>query len=133
MGLDRLLIVDDNIELLCLYKKMLSLYGKYDIAGMAGNGRDAVNKYKQMKKKPDLVLMDVNMPDIDGISAAKEIRRCDRRAKIMFVTAEDVYRSELPPELSGAAILRKPFSRKEFLGAIHDALKDRSGKEKAVS
>lgn len=129
--MDRLFIVDDNIELLCLYKKMLSLYGKYDIAGMAGNGRDAVVKYKKMKRKPDLVLMDVNMPDIDGISAAKEIRRCDRRARIMFVTAEQVYPSELPPELSGAAILKKPFSRAEFLGAIHDALKERSDKRKA--
>jgi CheY-like chemotaxis protein len=104
---------------------MLSLQGKYDIAGMAGNGRDAVIKYKKLKKKPDLVLMDVNMPEVDGISAAKEIQRYDKKAKIIFITSEQIYRSDLPPELSGTQILRKPFSRAEFIGAIRQALKKR--------
>ena len=128
--MDSLLIVDDNIELLCLYKKMLALHGKYDIAGMAGNGRDAVIKYKKMEKKPDLVLMDVNMPEVDGISAAREIQLYDNKAKIMFVTAEQIYRSDLPPELSGSSILRKPFSRAEFISAIRHAL---NNAEKALS
>lgn len=123
--MDSLLIVDDNIELLCLYKKLLSLHGKYDIAGMAGNGKDAVIKYKKMKKKPDLVLMDVNMPEVDGISAAKEIHLYDKKAKIIFVTAEQIYNSDLPPELSGTPILRKPFSRTEFIGTIAQALRAR--------
>jgi two-component system chemotaxis response regulator CheY len=125
--LDSLLIVDDNIELLCLYKTLLSFYGKYDIAGMAGNGRDAITKYKKMAKKPDLVLMDVNMPDVDGISAAKELRRLDNSAKIMFVTAEVIYTNDLPPELSDAPILRKPFSIDEFIGAIGKALSGKYG------
>jgi two-component system, chemotaxis family, chemotaxis protein CheY len=120
--MDRLFIVDDNIELLCLYKRLLSVYGKYDIAGMAGNGRDAVAKYKLMERKPDLVLMDVNMPEVDGISAAKEIHEYDTDARIMFVTAEQIYRSDLPPELSDTLILRKPFSREEFMCAIRKAL-----------
>ncbi len=120
--MDSLFIVDDNIELLCLYKTLLSIYGKYDIAGMAGNGRDAIYKYKKMDRKPDLVLMDVNMPDVDGISAAREIQQYDRRAKIMFVTAEQIYSADLPPELSGAPILRKPFSKDEFIRAIGKAL-----------
>ncbi|HTY89683.1 MAG TPA: response regulator [Methanocella sp.] len=121
--MDSLLIVDDNMELLCLYKKFISHYGKYDIAGMAGNGKDAIIKYKKMKKKPDLVLMDVNMPDIDGISAAKEIQRYDKKANIIFVTAEQIYHSDLPPELSDTDILRKPFSRAEFISAIAKALR----------
>ncbi len=126
--MDSLLIVDDNIELLCLYKALLSICGKYRVAGMAENGRDAVKKYKKMKKKPDLVLMDVNMPDVDGISAAKEIQRLNNRAKIMFVTAELINSRDLPPELSDAPILRKPFSKDEFIGAIGKALGGKCGK-----
>jgi CheY-like chemotaxis protein len=126
--MDSLFIVDDNIELLCLYRTLLSIYGKYRIAGMAGNGHDAITKYKKMKKKPDLVLMDVNMPDVDGISVAKEIHRLDRRARIMFVTAEQIYSSDLPRELSDAPILRKPFSKDEFIGAIGKALNGKYGK-----
>lgn len=130
--MDSLFIVDDNIELLCLYETLLSIYGKYDIAGMAGNGRDAITKYKKMEKKPDLVLMDVNMPDVDGISVAKEIQRYDSGARIMFVTAEQIYNSDLPPELSGAPILRKPFSKDEFIRAIRSALNGRHGAGKAL-
>jgi two-component system chemotaxis response regulator CheY len=126
--MDSLLIVDDNIELLCMYKTLLAIYGKYDIAGMAGSGRDAIRKYKRMKKKPDLVLMDVSMPDVDGISAAKEIQRLDNHAKIMFVTAEFINNSDLPPELSGAHILRKPFSKDEFIRAIGKALNGKYGR-----
>lgn len=125
--MDSLFIVDDNIELLCMYKQFLSLYGKYAIMGMAGNGRDAIALYKQMEKKPDLVLMDVSMPGVDGISAAKEIQRYDREAKILFVTAEQIYHSDLPPELSDALILRKPFSMDEFMRAIRTALCARPG------
>jgi two-component system, chemotaxis family, chemotaxis protein CheY len=131
--MDRLFIVDDNIELLCLYKKLLSIYGDYDIAGMAGNGRDAIRKYKTLDKKPDLVLMDVNMPDVDGISAAKEIQEYDNTARIIFVTAEQIYNSDLPPELSDAPILRKPFSKAEFIVAIQKALNGGNGVGKALS
>jgi two-component system chemotaxis response regulator CheY len=131
--MDRLFIVDDNIELLCLYKKLLTIYGDYDIAGLAGNGRDAIRKYKDLDKKPDLVLMDVNMPDVDGISAAKEIQEYDSKARIIFVTAEQIYNTDLPPELSDAPILRKPFSKAEFIYAINKALNGGNGVGKALS
>ena len=120
--MDSLFIVDDNKELLCLYQKLLSLYSKYKIAGMAGNGHEALVKYKKMKDKPDLILMDVNMPDVDGISLAQQIYRYDNEARIMFITAEQIYHSDLPPGLSGVPILRKPFSKDEFLQAIKKAL-----------
>jgi CheY-like chemotaxis protein len=126
--MDSLFIVDDNIELLCLYKTLLSIHSKYDIAGTAGSGRDAIRKYKKMKKKPDLVLMDVNMPDVDGISVAKQIHMYDNGAKIMFVTAEQIYSEDLPPELSDAPILRKPFSKDEFISAIGKALNGKYGR-----
>jgi CheY-like chemotaxis protein len=120
--MDSLFIVDDNVELLCLYKRMLAVYGDYAIAGMAGCGRDAIEKYKRMERKPDLVLMDVNMPDVDGIAVAKEIHEYDHEARIMFVTAETIYGQDLPAELSEAPILRKPFSKDEFIFAIGKAL-----------
>jgi CheY-like chemotaxis protein len=131
--MDSLFIVDDNIELLCLYKQLILVYSKYDIVGMASNGGDAIEKYKRMEKKPDLVLMDVNMPDVDGISVAKEIQQLNNDAKIMFVTAEQIYNSDLPPELSNTPILRKPFSKDEFMCAIRKALCGAHGTSKAMS
>jgi CheY-like chemotaxis protein len=71
--------------------------------------------------------MDVNMPDVDGISVAKQIHMYDNGAKIMFVTAEQIYSEDLPPELSDAPILRKPFSKDEFISAIGKALNGKYG------
>ena len=123
--MERLLIVDDNIELLQLYKMMITMAGHYCVAGTAVDGNEAVSKYSSMDKKPDLVLMDVNMPEMDGISAAAAIQRLDNNARILFVTADDIYSSDLPPELSGSTILRKPFSKEEFFCYINRALKAR--------
>ena len=120
--MDRLLIVDDNVELLRLYKMMITMTGCYRISGTATCGKEAVSKYRGMIKKPDLVLMDVNMPDMDGISAAKAIHRMDKNANILFVTADDIYKNDLPPELSNAGILRKPFSKEEYFRQINKAL-----------
>jgi len=120
--MDRLLIVDDNSELLQLYKMMITTTGHYRISGAATGGKEAVSRYRAMTKKPDLVLMDVNMPDMDGISAAKAIHRMDKDANILFVTADDIYKNDLPPELSDAGILRKPFSKEEFFRQISKAL-----------
>lgn len=127
--MDRLLIVDDNIELLQLYTMMISRGSKYRVAGLAGGGRDAVSKFSRMKKKPDLVLMDVNMPDMDGISAAKAIKCLDKDANILFVTADNIYMSDLPPELSNAGILRKPFSKDEFFHTIGKSLGKRLSRQ----
>jgi CheY-like chemotaxis protein len=120
--MDRVLIVDDNIELLQLYKMMITMTGRYRICGTATGGNEAVSKYTGMAKKPDLVLMDVNMPDMDGISAATAIHRLDKDANILFVTADDIYKNDLPLEISNAGILRKPFSKDEFFRQINKAL-----------
>jgi two-component system chemotaxis response regulator CheY len=124
--MDSLFIVDDDIELLCLYSRVLSICGRYDIAGVAGSGRDALDKYKNMERRPDLILMDVNMPDIDGIRVAMELRQYDRSARIIFVTGEMINAPDLPPDISDVPILRKPFSIKDFLSAIRRVLSSKS-------
>ncbi len=107
---------------------MIPRIGLYRIAGTAGGGREAVRKYSHMEEKPDLVLMDVNMPDMDGISAAKEIHHLDGDAKIMFVTAADIYGDELPPELSGSMVLHKPFTKNELVQYLNKAIGERKAK-----
>ncbi|MCD1295492.1 response regulator [Methanocella sp. CWC-04] len=114
-----ILLVDDNIELVSLYKRVLVMMGGYTIAGIAHRGDDAIKLYREMKVKPDLIIMDVNMPGIDGISAADEILRYGGcKTKILFATSDYIYNKDLPPELSGSCIIQKPFSISEFLQAV---------------
>ena len=80
----------------------------YEVAGEAENGAIAVQKYKEIK--PDLVTMDITMPEMDGIQALKMIRQYDSDAKIVIVSAmgqEPVVKEAI---LSGAkSFIVKPF------------------------
>lgn len=78
-----ILLVDDAAFMRTRCAKLLQDAG-YEVIE-AENGKDAVQKYAS--GKPDGVLMDVTMPEMDGVSALKEIRRLDPRAKVTMVTA----------------------------------------------
>ena len=103
----RVMIVDDAMFMRASLKMMLEKNG-YEVAGEAENGAIAVQKYKEIK--PDLVTMDITMPEMDGIQALKLIRQFDSDAKIVIVSAmgqEPVVKEAI---LSGAkSFIVKPF------------------------
>ncbi|GBC97020.1 Chemotaxis protein CheY [bacterium HR16] len=80
----RILITDDALFMRVTLKNILTQHG-YEVAGEATNGREAVEMYKSLK--PDLVTMDITMPEMDGISAVREIKKVDPNARIVMVTA----------------------------------------------
>ena len=85
----KILIVDDAAFMRMMIKDILTKNG-YNIAGEAENGQIAVEKY--METKPDLVMMDITMPEKDGIQALKEIGPCKihRRSFIKNFTGENM-------------------------------------------
>jgi two-component system chemotaxis response regulator CheY len=78
-----ILVVDDAAFMRMRVGKLLSQNGFQVLE--AENGLDALNMY--MQHKPDLVLMDITMPVMDGITALKEIRQVDSQAKVVMVSA----------------------------------------------
>lgn len=80
----RVLIVDDAMFMRAAVKRILDQAG-FDIAGEAENGQVAVLKYNELQ--PDAVLMDITMPEMDGISATKCILKAYPNAKIIMCTA----------------------------------------------
>lgn len=80
----KVLIVDDTAFMRKLLKNILFGAG-FDIAGEAENGKQAVEMYNKLK--PDVVTMDVVMPEMTGIDALKQIKSIDREAKIVMCTA----------------------------------------------
>lgn len=69
---NRILIVDDAAFMRMMIRDILSKNG-YEVVGEAQDGAQAVEKYKELK--PDLTTMDITMPEMDGISALKEIKK----------------------------------------------------------
>ncbi len=102
----RLLIVDDDDSIREIVKIMLK---DYDVLE-ASNGEEAVIAYKAFK--PDLVLMDVQMPKMDGVEATKEILKIDPNAKIVGLTAFARSRGKEMLENGALEVVEKPFTRK---------------------
>ena len=79
-----ILICDDAAFMRMMIKDILTKNG-YNVAGEAENGAKAVEKYNELK--PDLVLMDITMPEMDGIQALKNIKAADSNAMVIMCSA----------------------------------------------
>ena len=114
------LICDDAAFMRMMIKDILSKNG-YIIAGEACNGSEAASKYKELYKevKPDLVLMDITMPEVDGIQALKLIRQDDPNASVIMCSAMGQQAMVVEAIQSGAKdFIVKPFQADRVLEAI---------------
>ncbi|HPH96736.1 MAG TPA: response regulator [Anaerolineaceae bacterium] len=115
----KILIVDDAEFLRMRISKMLTAEG-YEIVE-ADNGAKAVELYNQVH--PDVVMMDITMPEMDGLTALKHIKALDPKAKVIMLTALGQESVVLEAIKSGARdFVVKPFERERVLGAISKLL-----------
>ena len=82
---DTILLVDDNEDIISLYVDLMKLFG-FERIITANNGEDAITKYETYR--PDLVLMDVDMPKMNGIAAFHVIKNLNKDADVIFLTAD---------------------------------------------
>lgn len=110
------LIVDDGTFMRILIKGMLNKNG-YEVIGEAEDGNIAIEKYKQLK--PDLVTMDITMPNKDGIDALKEIIEYDENASVVMVTSmgQDSYIKEAIKQGAKGFVV-KPFDESGFISVL---------------
>ena len=102
-----ILIVDDAAFMRMMIKDILTKNG-YNIAAEAENGKIAVDKYNEVK--PDLVLMDITMPEMDGIQALKGIKGNDPNANVILCSAMGQQAMVIEAIQSGAKdFIVKPF------------------------
>ena len=115
-----ILIVDDAAFMRMMIKDILSK-NNYQIAGEAANGIEAIERYKELK--PDLVTMDITMPEKDGIEALKEIKKIDPNAKVIMCSAMGQQSMVIDAIQSGAKdFIVKPFQADRVLEAIKKVL-----------
>jgi len=83
----RILIVDDQLIVRTWIRRVLDAYS-FQICGEARDGKEAIEKAIELR--PDIILLDINMPVMDGIRAAHEVRLISPKTKIVFLTSHDV-------------------------------------------
>lgn len=116
----KILIVDDAAFMRMMIKDILEKNG-FEIVGEANNGIKAVELYK--KEKPDIVTMDITMPDMDGIEAVKAIKEFDPAAKVIMCSAMGQQTMVMDAIRAGARdFIVKPFQPDRVLEAIKKVL-----------
>ncbi|MGM7701182.1 response regulator [Pseudalkalibacillus sp. Hm43] len=117
---NRILIVDDAAFMRMMIKDILSKNG-FEIVGEAADGAQAVELYKE--HTPDLVTMDITMPEMDGITALKEIRGMNPDAKVIMCSAMGQQAMVIDAIQAGAKdFIVKPFQADRVLEAIKKTL-----------
>ena len=112
----KILITDDALFMRVTLKNLLTANG-YEVVGEAVNGQDAVEKYAACK--PDLVLMDITMPLMDGIMACRTIKESDPSAKVIMCTAMGQKNMVVEAIQAGAKdFIVKPFKPDRVLESI---------------
>ncbi|MCM3713205.1 response regulator [Halalkalibacter oceani] len=112
----KVLIVDDAAFMRMMIKDILTKNG-FDVVGEANDGAQAVEKYQELS--PELVTMDITMPEKDGITALKEIKSFDPEAKVIMCSAMGQQAMVIDAIQAGAKdFIVKPFQADRVLEAI---------------
>jgi len=119
MNKRRVMVVEDDSAALETVQIMLG--DRYDVIP-ATNGEEAVRLYRMFK--PEVVLMDVVMPVMDGIETTKEIKKIDPQAKIIGLTAYARKKGKELLEAGALEIVEKPFTRKQLIEVIERYLNE---------
>ena len=115
-----ILICDDAAFMRMMIKDILTKDG-YDVVGEATNGAEGVEKYNQLK--PDLVMMDITMPEMNGIEALKKIKEGDASANVIMCSAMGQQAMVIESIQSGAKdFIVKPFQAERVLEAVKKAI-----------
>lgn len=112
----KFLVCDDAMFMRHTLTEILKEVGHTVVAG-AATGAECINLYQRLQ--PDIVLMDITMPDMDGITATREIMKINPKAKIIMVSAMGTQDKVFEAISAGAKdFIVKPFEKSKFLSCI---------------
>jgi len=114
------IIIDDEVDSAEVFAEFLKLKD-IDVAGLGKNGKEGVELYQ--KHKPDVVFLDLVMPQYDGFYALEEIKKINSDARVIIITAflTDMMRKKLD-NFGVEDVFQKPYSVKEIANSIKEKI-----------
>jgi DNA-binding NarL/FixJ family response regulator len=122
MAAARILIVEDHDDLRALLRSLLENETQCVVIGEASDGLQAVERAQELQ--PDLILLDLSLPKLNGMEAGRRIRKISPRSKILFLSQEPDFEIVQSALRLGAGYLLKS-DAKELPAAIHAVLEGR--------
>ena len=130
-GLFRILIVDDSIEMRHLLRKLIDMNDVTPYVFEAKNGKEALTKFQKIQ--PDLVLLDLQMPEMDGIVTLRLMKKMDPSVKVMMMSRSGSKNDTQDAIKYGACdFLLKPFDRNEFAFKVIKNLREKANEDKII-
>jgi two-component system, chemotaxis family, chemotaxis protein CheY len=119
----KVLVVDDSLAVARQLTKMLEEFGGYQVVGHAKNGAEAVKLFKTLQ--PDLVLMDIVMPMMDGIQSLRTLMRLDPSAKVVVVSSVGGVGQKVEEAIRFGAqnVISKPFEAEKVRSILDGVFK----------
>jgi len=112
----KVIVIDDDYNTVEVFTEFLEL-SKVKVVGKGYDGKDGVNLYKQLK--PDIVFMDVMMPDYDGFYALENIKKINPNALVVMITADLTIETEIKLEnMKATSVVYKPFDIQQIIEII---------------
>ncbi|MFC1953054.1 response regulator [Chloroflexota bacterium] len=130
METTKILLVDDHQVVRDGLRHMLELEEDIEIVGEAGDARDAISKVELLS--PDVILMDIKMPGVDGVELTRQIKQQHPSANIIMLTLYDEYLTQAI-EAGAVGYLLKDIKREELVRAIRAVREGRSPLDLSVS
>lgn len=114
----KVLLVDDSVAIAKQLRKILEESGLFEVAGHAKNGIEGIKLYVSLK--PDMVCMDIVMPEMDGLQAIRSILSMDKEAKIVVISSGGGIGEKVMDALRFGAknIITKPFEPEKVIEAL---------------
>jgi len=110
------IVIDDDYNTVEVFAEFLEL-SQVKVVGKGYDGKDGVNLYKQLK--PDIVFLDVMMPDFDGFYALENIKKINPNALVVMITADLSTETEIKLEnMKATSIVYKPFDIQQIIEII---------------
>jgi two-component system chemotaxis response regulator CheY len=111
------IVVADDASFMRMMLKNILVQGGYEVIGEADNGAKAIEKYFELK--PDLITLDITMPEMDGVTACKEILSRDSNANVIMCSAMGQQAIVVEAIMAGAKdFIIKPFQTERVIEAV---------------
>jgi len=123
----KVLVVDDSIAIARQLTKMVESFGGYQVVGHAKNGAEAVKLFKTLG--PDIVLLDIVMPMMDGLQSLRTLMRLDPEAKVIVISSVGGVGQKVEEaiRLGARSVVSKPFEEDKVKAVLERVLQEGQG------